>query len=124
MTDVKRVIDGYFAVWNEPDAERRRKLIAGVYAEGATYLDPIMSGAGHDGIDSMIAGAQAQFPGHVFRQIGKADDHNDCVRFSWELVGPDGKDIGIAGTDFATVTGDGRISAITGFLDRMPVAAE
>jgi hypothetical protein len=79
-----------------------------------------MAGEGHDGIDRMIAGAQAQFPGHVFRQTGRADAHNGCLRFSWELVGPDGKDAGVAGTDFGTLAGDGRLAAVTGFLDRVP----
>ncbi|MGB3810351.1 MAG: nuclear transport factor 2 family protein [Parvibaculum sp.] len=122
MTDINRLIDGYFAVWNETKAERRRDLIAKTWAENAAYLDPIMSGEGHDGIDRMIAGAQAQFPGHVFRQIGKADNHNDRLRFSWVLVGPDGNEIGVAGTDFGTVSNDGRLAAITGFLDQMPTA--
>lgn len=122
MTDVNRVIDGYFAIWNETAPARRRDLIEKTWAENAAYLDPIMAGQGHDGIDKMIAGAQAQFPGHVFRQIGKADNHNDRIRFSWVLVGPDGREAGIAGTDFGTVTNDGRLAAVTGFLDQMPGA--
>lgn len=120
MTDAARIVDAYLDIWNEADGGRRRALIAKTWSENARYLDPIMAGEGHDGIDRMIAGAQAQFPGHVFRQTGRADAHNGCLRFSWELVGPDGKDAGVAGTDFGTLAGDGRLAAVTGFLDRVP----
>ncbi len=48
MTDVKTVVDDYIAAWNETDAVRRRALIAGAWAEDATYVDPLMRGEGHD----------------------------------------------------------------------------
>jgi hypothetical protein len=39
------------------------------------------------------------------------------VRFAWDLVGPhDGTPVA-AGVDFATVADDGRLRAVTGFLD-------
>jgi hypothetical protein len=120
MTDIEKLIDGYFAIWNEADDKRRRDLVARYWNEDASYIDPIMAGTGHAGIDKMIVGAQAQFPGHVFRQTGKADAHNDRVRFSWVLMSPDGKDAGVAGSDFGIVAGDGRLAAVTGFLDRVP----
>lgn len=122
MTDYNRVVEGYFAVWNEEASERRRALIAKTWTEGATYLDPMLSGDGHDGIDRMIAAVHEKFPGHRFKPKGAVDGHADRVRFSWELVGPDGKGVGVAGTDFGVVAGDGRLAAITGFLDQAPVA--
>lgn len=122
MTDVNHLIDGYLAIWNETDAERRRALIERHWTADAAYIDPVMAGHGHAGIDRMIAGAQAQFPGHVFRQVGQGEGHNARLRFSWELIGPDGREAGIAGTDFGVIAEDGRLAAITGFLDQMPNA--
>lgn len=122
MTDADRIVEDYFKIWNEADERRRRDLIAKTWTEGARYLDPVMAGEGHDGIDKMIAGARTQFPGHVFRKVGGVDAHNGRLRFSWALVGPDGSDAGIAGTDFAVVTDDGHLAAITGFFDRLPTA--
>jgi hypothetical protein len=119
MSDVHTVIDQYFAAWNEPDAARRGDLIAQVWAEGASYLDPLMEGDGHAGINAMIQGVQAQFLGHRFRQIGKADAHHNRVRFSWELA-PEGGAMLVAGTDFATLTDDGRLQSVIGFLDHAP----
>jgi hypothetical protein len=117
MADITTTVDGYIAIWNETDAERRRELIATTWAEDASYLDPMMAGSGQDGIDAMIAGAQGQFPGHRFKLTAGPDAHNDRVRFAWQLFGPDGGDAVAAGVDFATVAGDGRLRAVTGFLE-------
>jgi SnoaL-like domain len=116
-THLRTVVEDYIAVWNEPDGERRRAIIARTFTEDAGYLDPMMSGAGHDGIDTMVAAAQRQFPGHRFVLADGPDGHHDRARFTWHLVA-DGHDVPAAvGTDFATVAEDGRLRAVTGFLE-------
>jgi hypothetical protein len=70
MADIAQLIDDYIAAWNETDAGRRRALVGQVFTDDATYLDPVMEGNGADGIDAMIAGAQAQFPGARFELAG------------------------------------------------------
>ena len=87
----------------------------------ARYVDPLMSGDGHDGVDALIAGVQQRFPDFKFRLIGEPNGFGDHVRFSWGL-GPDGGDSPIKGTDFAVLS-DGRIRSITGFLDQVPAGA-
>jgi hypothetical protein len=64
----------------------------------------------------MIAGAQTQFPGARFELVGAPDAHHDRVRFTWHLYGADGAKIA-TGYDFATITEDGRLRAVTGFLE-------
>jgi len=112
------LVERYIASWNETDTERRRALIAGIWTEQASYVDPMTKSEGHDGIDAMIATVQARFPGLRFRQLGKVDAHNDRIRFAWELA-PDGAAAVASGTDFG-VLADGRLEAIAGFLDRVP----
>lgn len=121
MTDVTRVVDGYIATWNETNAGQRRALIAETWTEDGSYIDPIMSGEGHDGIDAMIAGVQAQFPDYRFRRTSEVDAHHDRVRFSWEL-GPDDGPAFAGGLDVGVLV-DGRLQSITGFLDFAPDAA-
>ncbi len=111
--------DRYLAAWNETDAERRRALIGQTWTESAVYVDPLMRGEGHAGIDAMIAGVQARFPGFVFRRVTPVDAHGEHLRFTWEL-GPAGESALVVGTDFATVSDDGRLKGMTGFIDRAP----
>jgi SnoaL-like domain len=117
MPDISTVIHTYIAAWNEADPARRREFVRTTFADDATYLDPLMAGEGHEGIDAMIAGAQQQFPGHRFELSMGPDAHNDRVRFAWSLVGVDGGGPVAGGVDFATVADDGRLRAVTGFLE-------
>src|SRR4051795_9903744 len=115
-TTTPTVVDTYIAAWNETDPDRRRSLVGATWTEDGSYLDPLMSGAGVEEISAMIGAAQTQFPGHRFTLSAGPDAHNDVVRFSWTLTGADGPVA--AGTDFATVAGDGRLRAVTGFLEQ------
>jgi len=119
MPDTDTTINAYIEMWNEPDPQRRRELAAQVVTEHASYLDPVMAGEGVDGIATMIGAAQQQFAGLTFALHTGPDVHHDRVRFSWSLAADGGDPVAI-GTDFATVTDDGRMSAITGFLDLTP----
>jgi hypothetical protein len=122
MTNVTDLIDRYIAMWNETDARRRRDLIARVWSENASYLDPLMQGEGHSGIDAMVGGVQQRFPGHRFRRTSDVDAHHDRVRFGWELA-PDQGPALVSGVDFGVVAGD-RLQTITGFLDQAPAGAQ
>ena len=118
MNNLAALIDRYFAMWNEIDGEQRRDLIAQTWTEDASYVDPLMEGLGQAGIDAMVAGVQAQFPGHAFRRTSEIDAHHDRVRFTWELAPADGAAL-VSGIDFGVVAGD-RLRSITGFLDQVP----
>jgi hypothetical protein len=120
MTDFDHLIDRYIAIWNEPDAARRRDLIAQTWTEDASYLDPLLSGEGPDGIDAMVRGVQERFPDHRFRRASAIDAHHDRVRFNWDLAPAGGGAPLAAGVDFGVVAADGRLRAITGFLDHAP----
>ncbi len=120
MSNVNSVIDRYIEMWNETDSTRRRDLIAQTWAEDATYVDPLVAIAGYDEIDSTVAGAQAQFPGFVFRLAGPVDSHHNLARFTWELA-PDGADEAlVVGFDVAVLSDDGRLQDVQGFLDKVP----
>ncbi len=113
------LIDRYFEAWNETDAGRRRELIAATWTDDAAYVDPLLSGAGHDGIDAMIRTVHERFPRHTFRRTTDVDGFANRLRFSWELTTPDGVSI-VNGSDFGVVDGSGRLQAVTGFLNAMP----
>lgn len=99
------------------------ELIAQTWTEGASYLDPLIQGNGHAGIDAMVGGVQAQFAGYRFRRVGSVDGHHDQIRFSWELA-PEGGPVAAGGTDFGVVAADGRLQRVVGFVDQPPAGAE
>lgn len=121
MTDVNIVARRYIDLWNERSPDRRRDILAANWSSDARYVDPLMSGDGHDGVDALIAGVQQRFPDFRFRLLGQPNGFGEHLRFSWGL-GPDGADSPIKGTDYAVVR-DGRIRSITGFLDQVPPSA-
>ena len=121
MSDPTKVIDDYIASWNETDPQRRKAVIARVWAEAGAYRDPLMASDGHAGIDAMIAGVQGRFAGLAMKRVSKIDSHNGQVRFSWALVPDTGAAIA-EGVDFGTLAADGRLASIVGFIDKMPAA--
>jgi hypothetical protein len=116
MTDPTTLVDSYLEMWNETDPQHRRELVAATMTDDARYLDPLMSGEGIDGISTMIAGAQQQYPGHRFSLLNGPDAHHDRLRFSWALSNPAGEPIAV-GIDFATLDAEGRMGSVTGFLE-------
>jgi hypothetical protein len=118
MTDAKTIAARYIELWNERNPLRRRDLLTSNWTSDARYVDPLMAGDGHDGIDALVAGVQQRFPDFHFALIGEPNGYGDHVRFSWGL-GPDDADSPIKGTDFAVLDA-GRICSITGFLDQVP----
>jgi hypothetical protein len=119
MTDTVKLVDRYIAMWNAADAEDRRDLVAGAWSENGHYVDPLMEGKGHAGIDAMVAGVQERFPGHRFRRTSEVDAHNGRVRFGWALAA-EGEPPLVRGVDFGVLADDGRLQSITGFLDQTP----
>ena len=113
------VIERYIATWNEQDAGRRREMINEIWADDASYIDPLVVAEGRDAIDATIAGVQQQFPGLGLRLAGPVDAHHNLARFTWELA-PDGAEAIVVGFDVAVLTEDGRLSNVHGFLDRVP----
>ena len=122
MSDPKTLATRYIEAWNERDPQRRRGLIGALWTEDSTFVDPIMSGDGHAGMDAVIAGVQTRFPDFRFALIGEPDAFEGHLRLSWGL-GPVGADAPVKGTDFMKVR-DGRLAAVTGFFDQVPATAE
>ena len=121
MTDHNTIARRYIDLWNERTPGAAARCWRRTGPRTPRYVDPLMSGDGHDGVDALISGVQQRFPDFKFKLIGEPNGFGDHVRFSWGL-GPDGADSPIKGTDFAVLR-DGRIRSITGFLDQVPPGA-
>ena len=111
------IADRYVATWNETDPARRRACIAAAWVEAATYRDPVMASDGPAGIDAMLAGVQAKFPGFVLKRTSRVDAHNGALRFNWSLGPASGPSV-VEGVDFCTLAPDGRLASVLGFIDK------
>lgn len=121
VTTFDELAERCIAIWNETDPARRRRDIDDLWAPDARYVDPLAVAEGRDAIDATIAAVQSRFPGMTFRLAGPVDGHHNQARFTWEL-GPEGVEALIVGFDVAITDGNGRLSHVLGFLDRVPAA--
>ncbi len=119
----------YVALWNEPDADRRRRIIAELWTEdGRHILQPpqeiraiaarpglaltaILEARGYEEIESRAASVYEHWVGSEglsFRRHDDAERLGDVVKFHWEAVGKDGEVVAV-GLDFLVLAADGRI---------------
>jgi hypothetical protein len=122
VSDLTELVGNYLEIWNEPDADARRRAIAEVWAEDGTYTDPLAAVQGHEAIAGMITAVSDQSPGLVFKLISSVDTHHNLARFTWELTPAAGGESVAIGFDVAVVDQDGRLHDVYGFLDKVPSA--
>ena len=119
----------YVALWNEPDADRRRRTIAELWAEdGRHLLQPpeeirgvaaqpgiamtaILEAQGHEEIEARAASVYEHWvasEGLSFRGRDDADRLRDVVKLHWEAVAKDGTVFAV-GLSVLVLAPDGRI---------------
>jgi len=105
VSDARELADRYVAVWNEPDADTRRKAVEDLWAEdGLHLLEPpeeivkqaeeigvtaTLEARGHDALVRRVTRAYDEFvaPGQfVFRRHGDVAALRDMVKLRWAMV--------------------------------------
>src|SRR5919204_4921963 len=128
MTE-KQLADKYLSLWNEPDADHRRRAIAELWTEGGRHiLQPpdeireiaarpglamtaILEARGYEEIEARAASAYEHWVGSEglsFRGRDDADRLADVVKLHWEAVAKDGTVFAV-GLSFLVLAADGRI---------------
>ena len=109
----------YVAVWNEPDAARRRRSIEALWApDGANFT----SGSEHRGYDALEARVRVAHHkwvrdgGCVFRQRNAAW-HHGAVRVLWDMVSISSGEVISTGLEFLVLGADGRIQHDYQFIE-------
>jgi hypothetical protein len=129
MTNAQTFAQQYLALWNEPDAGRRRQMIAELWTEdGRHFLQPpqeiraiaaqpgiamtaILEARGYKEIEARAASAYEHWVGSEglsFRGRDDADRLGDIVKFHWEAVAEDGTLVAV-GLVFLVLAAHGRI---------------
>ena len=119
----------YLALWNEPAADRRRRMIAELWTEdGKHVLQPpqeirelaaqpgigltaILEARGYKEIEARAASVYEHWVGSEglsFRGRDDVERLGDVVKFHWEAVAKDGEAFGV-GLSFLVLTANGRI---------------
>lgn len=119
----------YLALWNEPDADRRRRMIAELWTEdGRHILQPpqeirevaarpglgltaVLEARGYAELEARAATAYEQWVGSEelsFRRRDDAERLRDVVKFHWEAIAKDGEVFAV-GLNFLVIAADGRI---------------
>jgi hypothetical protein len=129
MTETHALAGKYIALWNEPDTDRRRRMIAELWTEDGTHilqppqeiraiaaqpgvgLRAILEARGYDEIEARAAGAYEHWVGSEglsFRARDDSDRVGDAVKFHWEAIARDGTLFSV-GLSFLVLAADGRI---------------
>jgi hypothetical protein len=88
-TDPSLLADRYLAVWSEPDPERRRGAIAGLWApDGIEFVEGVQF-RGHDGLEARVAEAHQAFVAsgrYTVTSPGDVTAHHDVVTLTIQLA--------------------------------------
>jgi hypothetical protein len=119
MAPAEETVAAYAAAWNEHDEDARRALLERSWADDGTYCDPSGRAEGRAALVRHIGGFHARMPGNRIEMASGVDEHDGLLRFSWQMLGPDGV-VALDGMDFGELDGDGRLKLIVGFFGPFP----
>ncbi len=124
MTDLDDLITRYVAIWNEPDADVRRKWIAGTWCERASLFNRVNEYHGHAGIEEAVKRSHELFVarGFVFRPRAQPVSHHSAIRFTWEMITAADGELDSIGTQFMVLGDDGRIRLDYQFIETPPTS--
>ena len=127
----------YTALWNEPDADRRRRMIAELWTEdGSQVLQPpqemreiaaspgiglaaTLEARGHGELQARATTSYEHWVGAQglsFRARDDAQRLGDVVKFHWEAIADDGSTAAV-GLNVLVLAADGRIQRNYTFVD-------
>jgi hypothetical protein len=137
MRDPNELADRYVALWNEPEPDRRRQLIAELWTEDGTHilqppqevreiaarpgigLTASLEARGHAALEARATSAYEAFvaPGAFsFRRRNNVERVAEVVKFNWEMVSTEGEVAGV-GLEFLVLGPDGRIRRDYQFIE-------
>jgi hypothetical protein len=136
MNFVTDLCDRYVAVWNEGDPERRRAMVAELWApDGEHLLVPpqevretaagmkmtsVFEVRGHRELELRVADAHERFVGsgeYEFRRREDAERLRDVVKFRWEMVSARDGSVAAVGLEFLVIDAEGRIRSDYQFIE-------
>jgi len=113
MNEAQQLADRYVAVWNETDADARRKAISELWAPAGRHYVKTLEVRGHDELEERVVGAHqknVRDNGNRFRAVANAQTLRNVVTFNWEMVPAAGGTILAVGLEFLVLDDQGQIT--------------
>jgi hypothetical protein len=102
----------YLAVWSEPDPERRRQAIAGLWAPDGLHYVGLREARGHAALEARVTGSyekNVRDGGNRFRISGDPRMLRDAVTFQWQMLPADREQVLATGLEVLIVDHQRRI---------------
>jgi uncharacterized protein len=118
VDDLEQFVDAYVAMWNEPDPDSRRKIVADLWAPDAVNFTAAFEARGREAIEARVTRAYDTYVGtgsHTFRLARPAAAHHGAVRVDWEMVTAGGE-VASTGTELLMLDCGGLIASDHQFL--------
>ena len=133
----EQLADRYIALWNEPDADRRRRMIAELWTDdGSQILQPpqemreiaaspgiglaaTLEARGHAELEARATTSYEHWVGSEglsFQGRDDAERLGDVVKFHWQAMSPAGEAFAV-GLNFLVLAADGRIERDYVFIE-------
>lgn len=120
MTPLEDLIDDYSSSLLEPDEERRRCLLARIWADNCEVILPGLHLRGRDEINTHISRIHSEYYGSASPTlVGSVDAYDDVLRYEWRILGPLG-DAVAEGVNFAERADNGRLRRVVVFFGFRP----
>ena len=121
--DTDALVARYIAVWNEPDAQRRRERVAELWGDSGQSLQRVLDPRGIDAITARVATSHDKWVvgrDFDFRLVGKPQAHHDAVLCNWAMGPRGGDEVVSLGLSFLLLDAHGLLHSDLQFVEPPP----
>ncbi|WP_286856508.1 MULTISPECIES: VOC family protein [Sphingobacterium] len=90
--EIKSLVEGHLAIWNERDLKKREALMAKIYADDIEMVDSHFIAVGHKEINGFVDGLQQKNPHAKFSHLKAIDVNHNIARLYWQNGTPEKPD--------------------------------
>jgi hypothetical protein len=114
---VAALVDRYFALWNEPDPQRRAAALQESVEDQVQFRDDFAAIQGRADLADHVTASRLHMPGLTLARDGEPLQCQGTALVDWSARGPDGAPRG-RGTTVFDLGPSGRLARIVGFWRR------
>jgi hypothetical protein len=118
-SELSELVECFVAVWNEPDAAKRRELLVLLWQPNGVHVSRGRRATGYQEIEARIIATYervARDAGCRFVAEAPAQQVGSIVELNWRLVAPGGETAAV-GLDVLQLGSDSRIERATQFIE-------